>query len=263
MRSSYDPATSRLELAFETGEELESFVAAMERDLGFMAQLGEQLPLHHPVDVALTSAAGTGEMRARVAQVFDRGAGEYGTAFLVEDAAAARRLLRLPPAAREGGAEAPEEAPEPADPRTSGEMMGTSPIHRIKQMNPNQRAMLAMKASRTERRILLRDKSPQVLQNLLNNPRIDAEEILQIARSSHVVAPILQRIAGDARWSNNQEILAVIARHPKTPSVFASRLLPSLRTSDLRIMAKMSSGLREMVRKAALREYMKRTGQKI
>ena len=82
-------------------------------------------------------------------------------------------------------------------------------------------------------------------------------------RFQRQVAPILQRIASDSRWNGNQEILALVARHPKTPSVFASRLLPSLRTSDLRMMAKMSSGLREIVRKAALREYMRRTGQRI
>ena len=43
----------------------------------------------------------------------------------------------------------------------------------------------------------------------------------------------------------------------------ATRLLPALRTSDLRTMAKMSTGLKEVLRKAALREYMKRTGQRI
>ncbi|MDX1644307.1 MAG: hypothetical protein R3244_08130, partial [Thermoanaerobaculia bacterium] len=156
-----------------------------------------------------------------------------------------------------------DEAPEPVDEGAAGEMMGTSPIHRINAMNPRQRAMLATRAGRTERQILLRDKSPLVLESLLNNPQIDSEDVLRIVRSSRVVAPTLQRIAGDARWSSNPEILAVIARHPKTPSVLATRLLPSLRTSDLRMMAKMSSGLREMVRKAALREYMQRTGQRI
>jgi hypothetical protein len=39
-------------------------------------------------------------------------------------------------------------------------------------------------------------------------------------------------------------------------------MMPSLRTSDLRSMAKMSSGLKQMPRKAALREYLRRSGQK-
>ena len=156
----------------------------------------------------------------------------------------------------------PEESDPAPDAKADGEVRGTSPTHRIKALNPQQRSILAMKANRTERQILVRDSSPQVLQGLLNNPQIDSEEILQMVRSSHVVAPILQRVAGDSRWNGNQQVIATIARHPKTPSLFATRLLPQLRTSDLRIMAKMSSGLKEMVRKAALREYLRRTGQR-
>ena len=136
-------------------------------------------------------------------------------------------------------------------------------MHRIKQMNPRQRSTLAFKANRTERKILLRDNSPLVLQNLLANPYIETEDVLRMARSAHIVAPLLQRIATDPRWSTHQEMLMIVARHPKTPSLFASRLMPSLRTSDLRTMAKMSSGLKSMTRKAALREYLRRTGQRL
>ena len=273
MRTSFDDG--RLRLAFATVDEATGFVDGVERESGFVAQLGEALPLHREIPLTLELDPGdrssSGEIVARVAQLFDKGLGRFGVAFLVEDTGVARRWLEAADPEATGEGDGPEEgdgvesdeAPEPADAATSGEMRGTSPIHRIRQMNPRQKAVLALKAGRTERRILLRDKSPLVLQNLLNNPRIQAEDVLHIARSSHVIAPILQRIAGDTRWNGNQELLAVIARHPKTPSLLATRLLPSLRTSDLRTMAKISSGPKEMVRKAALREYMRRTGQRI
>lgn len=285
METLYEPEHRRLTLTFGDDQELASFAEATETNGGFLVQLGTALRLHDTVELVLRTEAATARLSARVAQVFDKGFGSFGTAFLIDDPATLGRRLDDRPT-REVGApasapasgqqtstgesptleppiEPSEPAPEAVDEGASGEMMGTSPIHRIQAMNPRQRAMLAPKAGRTERQILLRDKSPMVLEGLLNNPRIDSEEVLRIARSSRVVAPTLQRIAGDARWNGNQEILAVIARHPKTPSVLATRLMPSLRTSDLRTMAKMSSGLREMVRKAALREYMQRTGQRI
>lgn len=291
----YEADSRHLTLRFDERDELERFLDTLEANAGFLVQLSTALKLHDPVTVVLETDGAPTRFEARVAQVFDKGFGSFGTAFLVDDPTAPRRLLERPETAGEGvsaepipealspGAEAPERAQseadspgvtsslsglaeepsQPVDEGAAGEMMGTSPIHRINAMNPRQRARLAQRAGRTERQILLRDKSPLVLESLLNNPRIDSEEVLRIARSSRVVAPTLQRIANDSRWNSNQEILAVIARHPKTPSVFAIRLLPSLRTPDLKTMAKMSSGLREMVRKAALREYMQRTGQRI
>lgn len=272
MKAELDREARSLGLRFESVGEAREFAAGVGRESGFVVQLARSLALHHEIRVELILAHGpegesaeaagaqsgrlpTGELVARVAQVFDKGYGRHGTALIVEDAGAPERWL--------DELTGETEAPQPVDAALAGEMRGTSPIHRIRQMNPRQRAILALKAGRTERRILLRDKSPQVLQNLLANPRVDAEEVLQIARSSHVVAPLLQRIAGDSRWNGNREILAIIARHPKTPSLLAARLMPSLRTADLRTMARMSSGLREMVRKAALREYMRRTGQRM
>ncbi len=253
MRASYDAETSRLRLDFESAEEARQLAAAIERDLGFMVSLPDRLGLHHPVTVVLATGSLSAEVGAKVAQVFDRGDSRT-TAFLVEEAgAAARQLAEAESAAAQGESEA----------AAQGEMRGSSPIHRIKQMNPRQRSLLALKAGRTERQILLRDNTPQVLQNLLNNPHIDSEEVLQIARSSHAVAPILQRIASDARWSANQEIMTAVVRHPRTPSMVATRHLPALRTQDLRTMGKLSSGVKEVLRKAALKEYMRRTGQRI
>jgi len=50
-------------------------------------------------------------------------------------------------------------------------------------------------------------------------------------------------------------------RNPHAPTLVATRLVDKLRTSDLRQMAKMSSGLKEAVRKAALLEYTKRSSR--
>ena len=158
---------------------------------------------------------------------------------------------------------------EPDDPAPTahasaaeGEMRGQSPIFRIKAMNPNERARLAMSASRAERRLLRRDKSPQVLLNLVSNPRVEAEDVLAVVKSTFANAGLLDRIAKDKRWGQNVEIRTAVARNPKTPSPTVIRLLDSLRTEDLRQMARVGA-LRENVRREAMRVYMKRTGQRI
>lgn len=233
---------SHLTLGFDDEAELEAFVERARADSGFVAPLPSALELYTRLSVRLARDGDTRcEFAAEVAQVFAAAEGGHQTAFLLDPTA-----LKLRPARAE----------------SAGEVEGTSPIFQIKKMNVSQKARLATRAGRSERQILLRESSAQVLQGLLFNPRIEGKEVLQIVKSTHSNAPILQRVAGDARWGKNAEILATVAKNPKTPTPFAIRLIDKLRTSDLRVMAKMSSGMREAVRRAALREYLKRTSSR-
>ncbi len=231
-----------LRLSFEGEAELEEFATRARTDSGFVVPLPAALDLYAKVSVRLASGGETRcELEVEVAQVFSGAGGGFQTAFLLDPAAVALR---------------------PARADHAGEVDGTSPIHQIKKMNPSQKARLAARAGRSERQILLRESSAQVLQGLLINPRIEGKEVLQIVKSTHANAAILQRVAGDARWGKNPEILATVAKNPKTPVPFATRLIDRLRTSDLRVMAKMQSGMREVIRRAALREYLRRTSNR-
>jgi hypothetical protein len=205
--------------------------------------------------------AGSAEVPARVVKLFDTAGAKVGVAFEITrfgpglEAELSALAGREEAGVVEGEGEAESEPAEDVS-----ETLGTSMIHQIREMNVNQKALLATKAGRAERAILLREVSPQVLQALLANPRIETKEMLQLVKSTHVTAAILQRVAGDQRWGKNLELLTAVAKHPQTPSPLAAQLVERLRTPDLRQMSKMSGGLRENVRKAALREYLKRTG---
>ncbi len=141
------------------------------------------------------------------------------------------------------------------------EIRGTSAIHRIKKMDPGERSRLALRADRTERQILCRDTTPQVLLNMLSNPRVEAQNVLAIVKSTYANGGLLQRIAKDRRWASNPEILTAIVRNPKTPTPLAIRLLEHVPTRELRQMARMGA-LRENVRRAAFRLYTKRTSRR-
>ena len=233
---------SHLSLSFADEAELESFMDKARGDSGFVVPLSAGLDLYTKLAVRVVSGDVTRcEIEAEVAQVFPAADGGFQTAFLLDPAGLVLQSARA---------------------ESAGEFDGTSPIFQIKKMNPNQKARLASRASRSERQILLRENSVQVLQGLLINPRIEGKEILQIIKSTHANAAILQRVASDARWGKNPEVLATVAKNPKTPVPFATRLIDRLRTSDLRVMAKMQSGMREVIRRAALREYLRRTSNR-
>lgn len=127
-------------------------------------------------------------------------------------------------------------------------------------MTPPEKTRLALKANRTERQILLRETSPQVMMALLNNPHLESEDVLQIAKSPYTPGSILKRIASDRRWSSGHEVRMAVVRNPQTPSVLAKNLLPGLPTSALQGFAR-SSEVREDLKKAALKLYLQRMGK--
>lgn len=196
--------------------------------------------------VELVSGGVSFSFEARMVQLFP-GGGALQAAFALETWTDAEQQSLA--AALAGGG--------PGAAKDESESRGASPTFRIRQMDPGSRARLAMKADRTERRILRRDNTPQVLMNLLSNPRIGADDVLAIIKSPSCNTSILQRIAEDRRWMSNTEIKTALVRQPKTPSQLAIKMLESLRTEDLRQMSKMGN-LREIVRRAAFRVYQQR-----
>lgn len=265
MRALLDREGSRLTLVFAGKDTAGAYLAEVRTVGGLQVALDRRLSQYDVVAVHLELEGRAHEaFKSYVARVTGSGEKSFETAFVVQDwsEASEQDLLRWLDEPLEGSDEIDEsaESAKSAEPG-EGEVRGVAATHRIQKMNMAQKTIHAQRADRAERQVLLRDTAPQVLQGLLVNPRVEAQEILRIAKSTYATGVILQRIAGDARWGKNQEILAAIVRNPKSPTLVVTRLIDKLRTSDLRTMAKMSSGLKAVVRKAALREYLKRMGQ--
>lgn len=251
----------RLELA--GAEQARTFFDTAKKDTGFLLPLAERPKLFQVVEVHAT-CGDVFELNfdARVIQAFERPGADgtrYQVAFQIEGwnpgrDAELRRKLSLLAGAAAGQGETPGSGGE-------GEVLGSSPMHRIQAMNPNERMRLALKGGRTERRILLRDTSPRVLMALLGNPRIESEDVLRIVKSTHANGAILKRVAADRRWSQNAEIRNAVVRNPKTPTPLALRLLETLRTTDLQVLAK-AGQTKEALRRAAVKLYLKRIERK-
>lgn len=262
MKIILNPDDEVLQLAFTTPEEAGAFFAEAQQQQGFFLHLGHKLKQFTRLRIeASAPPAFAFSCQAEVVQLFP-GPGTFGTAFQLrgwdgEQDEALSRALAGQDAAPAGEGEAdPDDA---ADSGREPSEFDRSPIFRIKAMKQNDRFRLATKASRTERQILLRDTAPQVLLGLLAHPRLEDKEVLEIVKSSHASSGVMQRIADSRKWMMNPEIRFAVVRSPKTPPQKAIKHLDSLRTRELRVMAKIGSA-REVVRRAALRIYLKRTG---
>ncbi|MGB3561481.1 MAG: hypothetical protein WBH85_07145 [Thermoanaerobaculia bacterium] len=257
MQETFDLERSRLLLEFPDRQALDDYLGKS-RKRGFMVRLVERLEEGLAVEVVLISGTTHLQFPTRVQQVFRSGEDRHGTRLEVLDWSQADALTPEA-AAKDGGVESPsptdEEAPEQAE---GGETHGTSSFFEIQKLNPSQRILLASKANRQERQILLRETAPPVAMALLSNPRIEPKEVLQIAKSPQAASGVLQRIAQDRRFSGNYKIQLALVKNPKTPSPIATRMIELLHRNDLRDLAK-SQSLRENIRKAVLRVYLRRS----
>lgn len=252
MQSALDLEAKWLRLRFDSKEQLEKFVRDAVGQKAFMTAVDQSPKPLETYRVEFSCEGVEFTVPARMVQLFP-GGGALQAAFAIEIWSEEQQAA-LETALVDGDGSAPGAGGGSGD---ESESRGASPIFRIQQMDPGARARLATKADRTERRLLRRDNTPAVLMNLLTNPRVGADDVLAIVKSPTANASILQRIAEDRRWTQNTEVKTALVRQPKTPSQLAIKMLDSLRTEDLRQMAKMGS-MRENVRRAAFRIYQKR-----
>lgn len=240
-----DLGAGKLELAFEDREAARRFFDDARAQRGFMVAVPDRPRQFATFSVKASDPGGLKvAFEARAVQVFERG-GAPSVAFVLVDWGPANdaeleRALATAPA-----------QPASAD---ETEHTGASPAFRIRELDPGAKQRLAMKADRAERQILCRDPSPPVLLALLSNPRLEADEVLVIVKSTHATGGILERVAAERRWMQSPEIRTAVVRNPKTPTPLAVRLLDTLPLTELRDMAKMGS-IREDVRRAAFRVY--------
>ncbi|MEO8197351.1 MAG: hypothetical protein ABI689_11595 [Thermoanaerobaculia bacterium] len=141
-----------------------------------------------------------------------------------------RALLAPPPAAAESA--------KVEEGQLEDETAAVSLWERLRRLTPPQKMMLAGKADRFERAILVQDSDPQVLFALLKNPRLATDEVLRVAKSSFLSFQAAELILKTQPWFANLDVRVALVRNPKLPLPFALRILPTLPDSEVRPIAK-------------------------
>jgi hypothetical protein len=122
---------------------------------------------------------------------------------------------------------------------------------RIRALSQMEKILLAVKAERSERALLLQDNDPRVLLSLLRNPRLTVEEVARLAKSSFLTYQIADVIVKAAQWMSSLDVRLGLVHNPKTPPAFALRILPTLPDADVRAIAR--GGTSTALKQAALR----------
>jgi len=128
---------------------------------------------------------------------------------------------------------------------------GATGWDRMRARSQMEKIMLAVKADRTERAVLVQANDPRVLLSVLRNPRLTVDEVVRIAKSSFLNFQIVDVITKTTQWMASLEVRLALIHNPKTPQAFALRILPTLPDAEVRAIAK--AGTNMALKQAALR----------
>ncbi|HSP14265.1 MAG TPA: PilZ domain-containing protein [Thermoanaerobaculia bacterium] len=138
----------------------------------------------------------------------------------------------------------------PASEDTTKEDQQTS-WDRMRQRSQMEKILLAVRADRTERAVLVQDNDPRVLLSVLRNPRLTVDEVVRIAKSSFLNFQIADVIMKTGQWMASLDVRLALIQNPKTPQAFALRILPTLPEAEVRAIAR--GGTNMALKQAALR----------
>ena len=175
---------------------------------------------------------------------------------LAVDGSADENLARLlvRPATEEEERAGVEDAAVPADDTQEKKQNAWDRMRGLSQM---EKILLAVKAERSDRALLLQDNDPRVLLSLLRNPRLTVDEVSRLARSSFLTYQIADVIMKAAQRMGNLDVRMGLIQNPKTPPAFSLRILPTLPESEVRAIAR--AGTNMSLKQAALRRLQGRS----
>ena len=134
-----------------------------------------------------------------------------------------------------------------------------SAVQKIYRLNTAEKIITALKGSREERAILIRDPNRIVSTAVLGSPRITEAEIESISGMKSVSDEILRTIGNHREWTKRYTVLNNLVRNPRTPIGIALSMVPRLNPRDIKGIA-VDRNVPEPVRKQA-QKFVKGEGQ--
>lgn len=97
-----------------------------------------------------------------------------------------------------------------------------------------ERMKLAMKGTREQRAVLVRDSNKLVSAAVLSSPKVNEAEIETFTKMGNVSEDVLRTIGQNRGWTKNYQIILGLCRHPKTPPAIAMSFVQRLNEKDLK-----------------------------
>jgi hypothetical protein len=136
----------------------------------------------------------------------------------------------------------------------SSEEQRGSALQKIAKLDIKGRIQLAMKGTKEERSLLIRDGTKVVALAVLESPKITDSEVEKFANQKNVLEAVLRGITMKRRFMKQYAILRNLTFNPRTPIDVSLGLVKHLLTADLRNLAG-NKEVSDTVRKMATRMF--------
>ena len=101
-------------------------------------------------------------------------------------------------------------------------------------MNVAERMKKAMKGTKEERAVLIRDPNKLVSVSVLSSPKLTGSEVENFAKLGNVSEEVLRIIGMSRAWTKNYGVIAALAKNPKTPLGVSLNFVQRLNDKDLK-----------------------------
>lgn len=136
-----------------------------------------------------------------------------------------------------------------------------SALQKIGRMGVSQRIQLAIKGSKEERFILVRDGSKLVSQAVLQSPKVSDAEVETFASMKNVQEGVLRDIARNHKFIKNYGVIRNLVSNPRCPLDLSLGLMNHLMLNDLKSISN-NKNIPDTLRKLALKRFKEKTEKK-
>jgi hypothetical protein len=112
-----------------------------------------------------------------------------------------------------------------------------SGIQALSSMTFPQRLKAAMKGTREQRAILIRDANKLISTSVLSSPKVSGAEVESFARMQNVSEDVLRIIGANRAWLKSYGVILALAKNPKTPLGMSLNFMSRLTTKDVAKLA--------------------------
>jgi hypothetical protein len=154
-----------------------------------------------------------------------------------------------------------QKSPAVRKPAAAHEQERGSTLQKIAKLDIKGRIQLAMKGTKEERSLLVRDGTKVVALAVLESPKISDGEVEKFASQKNVLEAVLRGIPIKRRFAKNYAIVRNLIFNPRTPLDLSLTLIKNLLVNDLKNLSG-NKEVSETVRKVALRMLRTKTEKK-
>jgi len=129
-----------------------------------------------------------------------------------------------------------------------------SALMKISKLDIKSRIALAMRGSKEDRSILIRDATKLVAVAVLESPKVSEAEVESFAQQKNVLEAVLRTIPLKRKFIKNYSIMRNLVCNPRTPLDVSLALMKNLLVHDLKNLAG-NKEVADTIRKLALRMY--------